>query len=247
MLDSTRLTPEWNQSDGSYVLLGKTSRTILSVLLLALLPYLVPGLERYRILPALRTSATENAKEPVPQAAKTDLDVVQTDTVATPGEVEDLSGHALEKFFSALYETETTQSQTRVCHYGDSPITNDGITSTLRRKLQLRFGDAGHGFVLAARPWAWCQHAGVITRPRVRGTAIRCSFRRAITCSAWAERASRRAHQARRRALEPPKMVTWAVWCLPSMSIISLNPGAAISKSILMEYTTLESPPTASQ
>src|SRR5262249_13100277 len=53
----------------------------------------------------------------------------------------------------------------RVSHYGDSPITNDGITSTVRRKLQLEFGDGGHGFVLAAKPWGWYGHAGVLQEP----------------------------------------------------------------------------------
>jgi lysophospholipase L1-like esterase len=162
----TRMLAERNQSDGSYVLLGKTARTLVSFLLLAILPYLVPGLGRYRILPAstmLGTSAKESARESASQAGKAELGsrAGQTEVEPTPGGVEDLSGQALEHFFRALHETETTEAQTRVCHYGDSPITNDGITSTVRRKLQLRFGDAGHGFVLAARPWAWYQHAGV--------------------------------------------------------------------------------------
>ena len=163
---TTRLKTESKLSDGGYVLLGKTARTLVIFLMLGLLPYLVPGLGRYRILPAstvLGTIANVSAQQSVTQAAKTEPEsrAVQTEVEATPGEVEDRSGHALENFFKALYETETTQAQTRVCHYGDSPITNDGITSTVRRKLQLRFGDAGHGFVLAARPWAWYQHAGV--------------------------------------------------------------------------------------
>ncbi|HEV8483513.1 MAG TPA: GDSL-type esterase/lipase family protein [Blastocatellia bacterium] len=162
----TRLIAERDHNDGSYVLLGKTTRTLVSFLLLALLPYLLPGLGRLRILPAstvFGTSAKESGRESVSQAANLKLDtgVAATEVETTPGEVEDLSGHALENFFKALHSTETTEAQTRVCHYGDSPITNDGITSTVRRKLQLRFGDAGHGFVLAARPWAWYQHAGV--------------------------------------------------------------------------------------
>jgi lysophospholipase L1-like esterase len=163
---ATTLKTQSEQSDGSYVLLGKTARTLVSFLILALLPYLVPGLGRYRILQAstvLGLIANGSALRADTPAAKSDprSGAGQTEVEATPGEVEDPSGRALESFFKSLYETETTQAQTRVCHYGDSPITNDGITSTVRRKLQLRFGDAGHGFVLAARPWAWYQHAGV--------------------------------------------------------------------------------------
>ncbi len=44
---------------------------------------------------------------------------------------------------------------TRVLHYGDSLITGDYVTQTVRRLLQKKFGDAGHGFVLAGRPSPW--------------------------------------------------------------------------------------------
>jgi lysophospholipase L1-like esterase len=55
---------------------------------------------------------------------------------------------------------------TRIVHYGDSPTTADLITGDIRRLLQGRFGDAGHGFILPAKPWAWYQHEGV----RVNGS-----------------------------------------------------------------------------
>jgi lysophospholipase L1-like esterase len=48
-----------------------------------------------------------------------------------------------------------------VLHYGDSPTTADLITGDVRALLQKRFGDAGHGFLLTAKPWAWYQHRGV--------------------------------------------------------------------------------------
>ncbi len=40
---------------------------------------------------------------------------------------------------------------TRVAHYGDSSIATDLWTYDLRRALQQRFGDGGHGFVLISR------------------------------------------------------------------------------------------------
>jgi len=46
-------------------------------------------------------------------------------------------------------------------HYGDSPTTADLITGDARELLQDRFGDAGSGFVLIAKPWAWYGHHGV--------------------------------------------------------------------------------------
>jgi lysophospholipase L1-like esterase len=87
---------------------------------------------------------------------------------ARPGEIEDPSGHALDHFFASLSKNEAEGGQVRICHYGDSPITNDGITSTVRRKLQQRFGDAGHGFILIDKPWGWYGHTGV-TQDASRG------------------------------------------------------------------------------
>jgi len=48
-----------------------------------------------------------------------------------------------------------------ILHYGDSPTTADLITGDVRRRLQERFGNAGHGFSLVAPPWVWYQHQGV--------------------------------------------------------------------------------------
>ena len=50
---------------------------------------------------------------------------------------------------------------TRIVHYGDSPTTADLITGDVRQLLQRHFGDAGHGFSLVAKPWAWYGHRGV--------------------------------------------------------------------------------------
>ncbi|HEX5229993.1 MAG TPA: GDSL-type esterase/lipase family protein [Bryobacteraceae bacterium] len=70
---------------------------------------------------------------------------------------------ALRAFYLALWRTElgAPGAITRVLHYGDSPVTADSITSDVRSLLQQHFGDAGHGFVLIAKPWAWYQHRGV--------------------------------------------------------------------------------------
>lgn len=61
----------------------------------------------------------------------------------------------------AFYASLRANKVTRVLHYGDSPVTADSITSDIRRLLQARFGDAGHGFVLIAKPWAWYGHNGI--------------------------------------------------------------------------------------
>jgi lysophospholipase L1-like esterase len=69
----------------------------------------------------------------------------------------DVPPGSLDAFYASLRRKEVT----RILHYGDSPTTADSITSDVRRLLQARFGDAGHGFVLIAKPWAWYGHNGI--------------------------------------------------------------------------------------
>ncbi|MGA2741607.1 MAG: GDSL-type esterase/lipase family protein [Bryobacteraceae bacterium] len=70
---------------------------------------------------------------------------------------------ALDYFYAALWRTErgTSLAITRILHYGDSPTTADLITGDTRQLLQKRYGDAGHGFTLIGKPWAWYEHRGV--------------------------------------------------------------------------------------
>jgi len=74
----------------------------------------------------------------------------------------DDSAGVLDHFYAALWRTEKREegAVTRIVHYGDSPTTADLITGDVRVQLQKRFGDAGHGFLLVAKPWAWYQHTG---------------------------------------------------------------------------------------
>jgi lysophospholipase L1-like esterase len=82
---------------------------------------------------------------------------------APPRPIEDATGHALDAFYGSLsaVDAKTPGAIARVTYYGDSVIASDWITSTLRRKLQARFGDAGHGFVLPADAWPGYHHDGV--------------------------------------------------------------------------------------
>ena len=66
--------------------------------------------------------------------------------------IEDPSGVALDSFYAALLRTARAEPKaiTRVAHFGDSAVAADSVTYTMRRQLQKRFGDAGHGFVLIA-------------------------------------------------------------------------------------------------
>jgi lysophospholipase L1-like esterase len=69
--------------------------------------------------------------------------------------------HQMDHFYASLLASATSGGVTRVVHYGDSPTTADLITADARALLQKQFGDAGSGFVLIARPWAWYGHRGV--------------------------------------------------------------------------------------
>ena len=147
---------------------SKTTNTLFIFVTLMVASYFVPPFNRHLTLPKVisdlwhRYSGMHAAADPVvniPNSFEAESDGVSH---SIPGEIEDPSGHALDSFFSSLLKTENGDCQTRICHYGDSPITNDGITSTVRRRLQLRFGDAGHGFILIDRPWGWYEHIGVI-------------------------------------------------------------------------------------
>lgn len=78
--------------------------------------------------------------------------------------IEDPTGHGLDAFYKHLAATEKKEpgAVTRILHYGDSVITSDYISGTLRRRLQAKYGDAGHGFILVANPWEWYFHNDVV-------------------------------------------------------------------------------------
>jgi lysophospholipase L1-like esterase len=170
-------------------LLGKTGRTLLVVLGALALPYAIPGLRALRVV-AIAESDTPPAPPPVVEATPAvgeqalpatenratinnelspstavplpDVDPALRDTlVSVP--VEDPSGHALDAFFARLKRTEKGEpgAVTRLLYYGDSTIASDYISGTVRRQLQARYGDAGHGFILIANPWEWYFHNDV--------------------------------------------------------------------------------------
>lgn len=70
---------------------------------------------------------------------------------------------ALDAFYTALTLTDIgyASALTRAGHWGDSVIGNDGITAAIRRRMQARFGDAGHGFHALAKYDSSYRHKGV--------------------------------------------------------------------------------------
>jgi lysophospholipase L1-like esterase len=73
-------------------------------------------------------------------------------------------GCGMNHFYAALARTEQKQpgAITRISHFGDSPISGDLISGEARTLLQQKFGDSGHGFILASKPWDFYYHEGVV-------------------------------------------------------------------------------------
>jgi len=86
-----------------------------------------------------------------------------TSTIDTevPGIVD--PGGAMEPFYErmACLLRGTAKDHVRIAVYGDSNMTMDWITGEMRRTLQERYGDGGHGYIALARPWRWYKHMDV--------------------------------------------------------------------------------------
>jgi lysophospholipase L1-like esterase len=157
----------------------KPARTMLFVLVFASIPFFIPRLrnvvrirgEGYaEVLPNLHELINFKANR---TAISTVIPAAVESTSADPESIESGDpcsaqlisdpGRVLDRFYASLANTDAKKpgAITRITHYGDSPITNDGITGTTRRLLQERFGDAGHGFMLIDRPWAWYGHQSI--------------------------------------------------------------------------------------
>lgn len=116
------------------------------------------------------------AKDPEPVVAPP-REVVEVDAVETlpPYEAREgddkkavqkidlFEGHELDGFFEELARADAgiEGSVVRVIHWGDSSIGIDGIPGAIRRRMQNRFGDAGHGFHLMAPPNTSYRHREV--------------------------------------------------------------------------------------
>lgn len=80
--------------------------------------------------------------------------------------IEDPTGRGMTPFYEALRRTALDEegALTRITHYGDSTIATDLVTSTARRRLQRRFGDGGHGFILIAKGYLPYRHRDIVHR-----------------------------------------------------------------------------------
>ncbi len=71
---------------------------------------------------------------------------------------------ALDGFYRALARLSRggADDHVRIAVFGDSNLTMDFTSGRLRRALQLRFGDGGHGFVALGKPWSHYRHMDVV-------------------------------------------------------------------------------------
>jgi lysophospholipase L1-like esterase len=163
----------------SVVWTSKPARTIAFVIFFAFAPLAIPGLrdrlsvkgESYReLLPhaselvsfkehstsATTISSTNEAATEIQEQPKPATQVCADQLIEDPE-------NAMLAFNESLSRTDDKMKNaiTRITHYGDSPITNDGITGTTRELMQQRFGDSGHGFILIDRPWDWYGHQAI--------------------------------------------------------------------------------------
>jgi hypothetical protein len=138
----------------------KTALTLITLFALLRVPDLIPKFRDYKVFDwAVMASVFEF------KPRRTVLDEQQTLRPDIQQVAAQTDGHltgSLDRFYQALLDLDEGRPRTvRVLHYGDSPTTADMITADARILLQKRFGDAGHGYHLVARPWAWYEHRGV--------------------------------------------------------------------------------------
>lgn len=72
--------------------------------------------------------------------------------------IDDKDGRSLDAFHRALRRTAAGKGKTRILQFGASHTAADIFTARIRKRLQARFGDGGHGFFMPARPWKTYRH-----------------------------------------------------------------------------------------
>ncbi|MEZ4324301.1 MAG: GDSL-type esterase/lipase family protein [Polyangiales bacterium] len=77
--------------------------------------------------------------------------------------IEDPTGRGMRPFYEALRRAALGEpgALARAAHYGDSTIATDHLTHTVRHRLQRRFGDGGHGFILISKGFMPYRHQDV--------------------------------------------------------------------------------------
>jgi len=116
--------------------------------------------EVIRLAIALLVIANEVRAEKCPKiAVPAVFDLVARHDVTPVPELVDFGDNHLAGFFGKLAQVARAKQGTlRIGIYGDSNWTNDRTAGEIRRRLQLAFGDGGHGFIAFGIPWGWYHH-----------------------------------------------------------------------------------------
>ena len=77
----------------------------------------------------------------------------------------DAEMRGMDAFYRKLALAEVGQGTARASQWGDSTIAADGITSTVRSRLQARFGNAGPGYLSAGMDPRWSVRQDVTVTP----------------------------------------------------------------------------------
>ncbi|MDP2305747.1 MAG: GDSL-type esterase/lipase family protein [Pseudomonadota bacterium] len=78
-----------------------------------------------------------------------------------PTPLVDPDDRGMAPFYRALHRATQGEGLARAAHYGDSTIAADGITSTVRARLQARFGNGGPGYLSAGMDPRWSMRRDV--------------------------------------------------------------------------------------
>ncbi|NLE85248.1 MAG: hypothetical protein GX607_02500 [Myxococcales bacterium] len=114
---------------------------------------------------AARIDASLAAAQPPP--TRPPEETVFPEYVARPGEADPLevqieAPEHLDAYYRRLTLVDLqVPILARAAHWGDSLLGDDGLTGSVRRRLQLRFGDGGHGFHVLAPLNPFHMHRGL--------------------------------------------------------------------------------------
>jgi len=102
-------------------------------------------------------------RETTPDGIATAARAAQPEEEPSPTPIEDPTHRALDPYFEELRRLERGEPgvRVRIAVWGDSTVETDLVTAGLRRSLQRRFGDGGHGFVMPIAPTWRYLHEGV--------------------------------------------------------------------------------------
>jgi len=95
----------------------------------------------------------------------------------------ELEEGVLDPFFEALAAVEDGEPGriVRILHWGDSTIAGDGITGTVRARMQARFGDGGPGFLSVHFDPRWSYRPGIARWPKGDWETLSITFAGAPT------------------------------------------------------------------